>query len=145
MKWAGFKEFRGMPINENLAKGYLTAICRTDEGGTFQHDMEPVLLDIPGLAIQKHPQPTRWEVKGCLKSDGIVLLDSPWWDKEKRQHVWHYSLFIDVIAKGKLYYVINNIDGTSKTLITGRSLAKMLTKDRRVMAYFIWKDTGWTD
>ena len=139
MKWAGIAEFEGHKVNEELAKGHLSVRCWTDKYGTFPHCLEPVLNTLPGIKVEKYPKPSRLNIKKHLQNDGIVLLDSYWWDRKKHKWIGHYGLLIDVIANGKLYYAVNCVGSGTRTLIKGKGLAKMLSHAQAI-AYFIWKD-----
>ena len=146
MKWAGIKEFEGHRVNEKLAKGYLSVRCWTDKEGTFNYHFEIMLRSLPGLKITKYTHSkrhtkrlSRRDIKKHLKSGGIVLLDTPWWNSKKRKHEWHYSLLVDVITGGRLYYIINHSSGITRGILRGRTLAKML-KHSSTIIHFIEKD-----
>jgi hypothetical protein len=139
MKWAGIIEFEGHKVNEKLAKGYLSVRCWIDKNGTFPYRFEPILNTLSGIKVEKHLRSSRINIKKHIQSGGIVLLDSYWWDKKKRKHIGHYSLFVDVILGGQFYYAINNIEGCTRALVRGRKLAKMLSYPRTI-AYFIKKE-----
>ena len=145
MKWAGIKRFKGHRVNEKLAKGYLSKICKTggnrfdpDNYGTAKEHFNPVLHSLD-LVIEEHKRPTKLNIKGCLKSEGIVLLSSSWWYKKEKAYVEHYCLITDVWRNGKFYTAINNIEGRAEALITGDYLSRMLSRPDSD-AYFIWKE-----
>jgi hypothetical protein len=141
LKWAGIKEFEGHRVNEKLAKGYLTARCWTDKDGTNEITFLALLRNIPELAVTWQRRPvTRWDIKWCLKSGGIILLEAPWWNSKKREFEWHYSLIVETTAGGACYIIVNHYTGQSTSVVTGRGLAKALAHPCS-QAYFIWKDT----